>query len=214
MIRGVLFDMDGLMFDTEPKAKEIWQELGEETGHPVDQEFLLGLCGLNSESVARRFLERFGEDFDFDTYKAIHARRYEQYFRTHGVPVKSGLRTLLDYLRAHHIRMALATSSTRGRAMFCLEDTGLTDYFDQLVCGDMVTHSKPHPEIYERAAALLGLPPEDCFALEDSANGIRSAHAAGCKAVMVPDLIPPTPELLSLCFAQVNTLDEVIPLLK
>lgn len=214
MIRGVLFDMDGLMFDTEPIAKECWADLGSTYGCAMDEEFYLSLCGLNRRAVERRFKEKFGEGLDFAAYSDAQQRLLMQRYRERGVPLKPGLMALLRYLQERHIPAAVATSSGRERTEYCLTSTGVSPYLSAVLCGDMVKHGKPHPEIYERAAALLGLPPGSCLALEDSANGIRAAHAAGCRAVMVPDMIPPTPELLSLCFARLDSLDQVIPLLE
>ncbi len=214
MIRGVLFDMDGLMFDTEPIAKACWAELGSAYGCTMDEEFYRSLCGLNRKAVERRFKEKFGEGLDFASYSAAQQRLLLRRYREDGVPMKPGLMALLRFLQERHIPAAVATSSGRERTEVCLRSTGMEPYLSAVLCGDMVAQGKPHPEIYERAAALLGLPPGDCLALEDSANGIRSAHGAGCRAVMVPDMIPPTPELLSLCFAQVDSLEQVIPIIE
>lgn len=206
--------MDGLMLDTEKLLARYWMQAAHEAGFPMTLEHVLGIRSLAAIYAKPRLRGIFGEDFD---YEAIRARRREltaQHVAAHGIEAKPGLRELLDYARASGIRMALTTATDRERAGEYLRQVGVEGYFDAFVCGDMVQKGKPDPEIYLTAAAALGLDSGVCMALEDSPNGIRSAHAAGCKPVMVPDLSQPEEELKPLLYACVPSLSEVIPLLE
>ncbi len=206
--------MDGLMLDTEKLLARYWMQAAHEAGYPMTLEHVLGIRSLAAIYAKPRLKGIFGEDFD---YEKIRARRREltaQHVAEHGIEAKPGLHELLDYARAHGIKMALTTATDRERAGDYLRQVGVEEYFDAFVCGDMVQKGKPDPEIYLTAAAALGLDPAVCMALEDSPNGIRSAHAAGCRAVMVPDLSQPEEELKPLLFACVPTLHDVIALLE
>ena len=206
--------MDGLMLDTEKLLARYWMQAAHEAGYPMTLEHVLGIRSLAAIYAKPKLKGIFGEDFD---YEAIRARRREltaQHVAEHGIEAKPGLHELLDYAKAHGIKMALTTATDRERAGDYLHQVGVEGYFDAFVCGDMVQKGKPDPEIYLTAAAALGLDPKVCMALEDSPNGIRSARAAGCKAVMVPDLSQPEEELKPLLHACVPTLSDVIPLLR
>ena len=206
--------MDGLMLDTEKLLARYWMQAAHEAGFPMTLEHVLGIRSLAAIYAKPRLRGIFGEDFD---YEAIRARRRElttQHVAEHGIEAKPGLHELLDYAKAHGIKMALTTATDRERAGDYLRQVGVEGYFDAFVCGDMVQKGKPDPEIYLTAAKALALDPAVCMALEDSPNGIRSAFAAGCRAVMIPDLSQPEEELKPLLYACVPTLADVIPLLE
>ncbi len=214
MIQGVIFDMDGLMLDTEKLLAKYWMQAAREAGFPMELSHVLGIRSLAAIYAKPKLQGIFGEDFD---YEAIRSRRREltaAHIAAHGIEKKPGLDELLAYLKTHGYRIAVATATDRERTMTYLEQVGVAGYFDAFVCGDMVKQGKPNPEIYLTAAAALALPPDACMALEDSPNGIRSAHAAGCKAVMVPDQSAPEAELLPLLYGCVEHLAQVIALLK
>lgn len=214
MIQGVIFDMDGLMLDTEKLLAKYWMQAAQEAGFPMTLEHVLGIRSLAAVYAKPKLQGIFGENF---SYEAIRARRREltaAHLERFGIEKKPGLDALLDYLKSSGRKAAVATATDRKRTEAYLRQIGVYGYFDAFVCGDMVTKGKPDPEIYLTACKALGLPPERCMALEDSPNGIRSAHAAGCRAVMVPDLSEPEEELLPLLYACVPTLAEVIPLLE
>ena len=164
--------------------------------------------------MKRMFFERYGDDFPYDAFMRRKAELTDAWIGKNGVPVKPGLMELLRFLKRDGCRTAVATSTSRKHAADYLERTGAAPYFDRAVYGDMVEKSKPDPEIYLKAAAMLGAAPEDCMALEDSPNGIRSAHAAGMRTVMVPDLFEPDAELQRMISACVPTLSDVIGLLR
>ncbi len=213
MIRGVIFDMDGLMLDTEKLLARFWMQVAREAGFPMELEHVLGIRSLAAVYAKPKLQGIFGESFN---YEVIRARRREltaAHLASHGIETKAGLHELLSYLKESGRKIAVATATDRARTDDYLTQAGVHGYFDVFVCGDMVRKGKPDPEIYLTACRELGLAPEECMALEDSPNGIRSAHAAGCRAVMVPDLSAPDEELLPLLTACVPDLAQVIGLL-
>ncbi len=214
MIRGVVFDMDGLMLDTEKLLAKYWMQAAQEAGFPMELEHVLGIRSLSAIFAKPKLQGIFGEDFN---YEAIRARRREltaAHIAAHGITAKKGLHALLAYLKATGRKIAVATATDRERTDAYLAQAGVLSCFDAFVCGDMVKKGKPDPEIYLTACKELGLKPEECMALEDSPNGIRSAHDAGCIAVMVPDLSDPDEEVMPYLSACVEDLEKVIDLLK
>ena len=212
--QGVIFDMDGLMLDTEKLLAKFWMQAAHEAGFPMTFEQVLGIRSLAAVYAKPHLQGIFGADFD---YERIRARRREltaEYIEAHGIEKKPGLDTLLGYLKQTGRRIAVATATDRERTADFLGRIGVLDYFDTFICGDMVKLGKPDPEIYLTACSVLGLAPAVCMALEDSPNGIRSAHAAGCKAVMIPDLSQPDESLQRLLYACLPSLDGVITLLE
>ena len=213
MIRSVIFDMDGLMFDTERVARDGWIAVGKEDGYNVTVDFLDRVTGVNAVRVGEICREEFGADFQYETF---HLRVYDYMFRIFdrdGMPCKPGLRELLDYLAGHGIRAAVASSSSRSVVVDYLKRADIERYFDAVICGDMVQNSKPAPDIFLKAAELLETPPADCLVLEDSHNGVRAGYAAGMEVIMIPDLIPPTDELRRMADYILPTLSDVIPIL-
>ena len=189
MIKAVIFDMDGLILDTEKLLVKYWCQAANEAGFPMQREF--------------------GKDFD---YVSIRSRRMElmsQALERDGLQLKKGIRELLEYLKQSGIPSAVATATDYERAKAYLTRVGIFDSFDKIVCATMVESGKPAPDIYLYAAEQLGLPPCECMALEDSPNGVRSASAAGCVTVMVPDLTQPDEELSRLIFAKADSLLDV-----
>ncbi len=214
LTKGVIFDMDGLMLDTEKLLAKYWMQAAHEAGFPMELEHVLGIRSLAAVFAKPKLQQIFGETFD---YEAIRARRREltaKHLAEHGIETKPGLTELLAFLKASGRKIAVATATDRERTDLYLKQVGVHHYFDAFVCGDMVTKGKPDPEIYLTASRALGLAPEDCMALEDSPNGIRSAHAAGCKAVMIPDLSEPEKELFPLLYSHCAGLSGVIDLIR
>ena len=209
MIKAVIFDMDGLILDTEKLLVKYWCQAANEAGFPMQREH-----ALNIRSLARKFAipylqGEFGEDFD---YVSIRSRRMElmsQALERDGLQLKKGICELLEYLKQSGIPSAVATATDYERAKAYLTRVGIFDSFDKIVCATMVESGKPAPDIYLYAAEQLGLPPCECMALEDSPNGVRSAAAAGCVTVMVPDLTQPDEELSRLIFAKADSLFDV-----
>ncbi|MDD4715655.1 MAG: HAD family phosphatase [Oscillospiraceae bacterium] len=214
MIRGVAFDMDGLMFDTERLGLEAWEHVGRAQGFQMPRALWVSVFGMNGEDIRKTILSRLGENFDYDGHwKSIIAYINRQ-VESGGTPMKPGLKELLDYLKRNGYRFALASSTPRYRVEYYLKHAGVLDDFKTIVCGDMVRHGKPEPDIYLEATYQMGLQPEECMALEDAPRGILSAYRAGLRPVMIPDLIEPDEQTLSLLYKKLSTLHEVIPLLE
>ncbi len=214
MIQAVIFDMDGLMFDTEALAKKGWLIAGREMQLPITDEIVYRVVGMNAASVRKTCQEYFGPEFDYDGFRARVSDYMRRSLDEDGIPVKRGLPELLDYLKRNGCQTAVASSSPRATVEDYLRRAGMEGIFSALICGDMVARSKPAPDIFLRAAEVLGILPEDCLVLEDSSNGIRAAYAAGMKAIMVPDLIEPTAELRGMACAVCESLHGVIPFLE
>lgn len=213
MIEAVLFDMDGLMFDTERLWTEAWMATAKAVGLPVGLEVVAAMRGCNQAGCRRVCRELLGPDFDFDTYQGKASVVMDRLVDEQDLPQKPGLRDLLEELERRRLPAVVCTSTSRTVTEGYLERAGIRRFFKGLVCGDDVQRGKPDPEVFLKGAALAGLPPERCLVLEDSPNGIRAGAAAGCRAVMVPDLMEPTGELRTLAAAIVPDLFAVVPLL-
>ncbi len=214
MISGVIFDMDGLMTDTERLFLNSWCEIMKERGLPEHRDVVIHCIGLNHAATQSYVKEQLGEEFDYSGVMQQIGLRSRAYCDQYGVPVKDGLYTLLDALDAEGIPYVVATSTVRENAVRRLTSIGVYERLRGLVAGDMVKRGKPDPEIFIRAAELLSIPPEECVVLEDSPHGILAAYRAGCKPIMIPDLKKPNEATKSLLFDMVERLDDVIPVLK
>lgn len=206
---NVIFDMDGLMFDTERVFIEAWDYAGEKIGIGKAGYMVLKTLGMNITASYNVWNEEFGDRYNQEELRKYTKEFLQKYYSENKVPVKKGLYVLLDYLEQINCKMAVATSSPRWEVENHLKDANIYDYFVGIVCGDMIQNSKPDPEIYIRASEVLETKPEECFALEDSKNGILSAYRAGCKSIMVPDLWQPDEETLSCIVGKYNDLEEV-----
>ena len=190
-IGAVAFDMDGLMFDTEKLAHELWTAAGLKNGWEIRPEILMRLVGQSGPAGRRLMAEAYGTEFPYDAIRASRLDLEAAYFRDKEVPLKTGLLDLLSFFESKHVPMAVATSTARYRVMPLLRKAGIFGRFAFVICGDEVEKTKPDPEIYLKAAARLGVEPGSCLVLEDSLAGIAAAHAAGAIPVMIPDLVGP-----------------------
>lgn len=195
MIKGAVFDMDGLMFDSERLVYEIWQEAMNKRGFEYNLNIFKNTIGLRVDESERYYISLYGKDFEYKTLRQKCRETFFKRINNEGIPIKKGLFELLDFLKVNSIKMALATSTSTESAMQMIKLAGVYDYFDSFVCGDDVTNGKPHPEVFLTAGKKLGIAPENCVAFEDSINGIKSAFSAGMKTVMVPDFLQPTDEI-------------------
>ena len=208
-IKGAVFDMDGLMFDTENLTYQLQKQILNNDGFDFSIEHYKQTVGKRLADLLPLFQKFFGEDFDAEGFRQKCREAYIKYTDENGVPVKPGLNEILEKLKAEKIKIALATSTTSRSAKRTLKTAGVLDYFDEIVCAEDVEYGKPDPEPFLKAAEKLSLNPGKCLALEDSYNGIISAHSAGMITVMVPDLIEPTEEITALCDYIFKDLNEV-----
>lgn len=192
---AVVFDMDGVIFDSERLVLQCWNEVAELHGIGDMGSVCLKCTGLTVDASRSVMKEYFGEDFPYDTYKAEMSGLFHERYDGGRLPLKPGVVELLTFLKEHGKKVALASSTRSQVVKMELADAGIIGYFDEIICGDMVKHSKPAPDIFAKACECLRTEPARAFAVEDSHNGIRSAKSAGLRPVMVPDLVPPTEEM-------------------
>ena len=212
-IKGIIFDMDGLMIDTEKLLQRYWCQAANEFGYPMKKEHVLKIRSLSAKYAIPKLKEMLGEDFDYDKVRGRRLELMAEHVEKYGIEKKKGLDELLDYLREKKYKLAVATATDIDRTTAYLKAIGKLDFFQGIVCGGMVKNGKPEPDIYLRASETLELSPCQCMALEDSPNGILSAYRAGCIPVMIPDLDMPDTNTKALLYTCVKDLSEIIPLL-
>ena len=214
-IRGIVFDMDGLMFDTERLSVEGWKHAGRTLGVEVTTEMVTQTFGFDQKGTKQVWLQRLGQDEEkAERMYALRIAYQQDYIEHNGIPVKRGLRELLQYLKGKNYAITIASSSDEKKIRGYLEATGLSSYFGEIVGGNRIRRCKPYPDIYQLAAEVLRLPPGQCMALEDSIAGIRSAYAAGMVPVMIPDMAAPSEEIRQMAYAVLSSLEEVAGLLE
>jgi HAD superfamily hydrolase (TIGR01509 family) len=212
-VKAVVFDMDGLLVDTETVIFSAMQHAAAGIGGELPFTTFQRMVGLQDAASDRIVMDHFGEGFDLDAWsKAVRAHAHEQ--MAAGVALKAGVVEILDYLTAAGTPCAIATSSSLAAVQRNLRPGNLVDRFAALITKDVQTRGKPHPEPFLKAAEALGVAPADCLALEDSHNGVRSASSAGMMTIMVPDMLDPTEEMESLCVRIARDLHEVRELLE
>ena len=190
IIKGLIFDMDGLIFDSERIVQRAWNIVGEKLGY--GQEFgnhIYNTIGFNVNRREVYFRENVDKEFPMERFTIESRNAFHEIIKNEGVLIKRGAVELMDYAKEQGYKMAVATSSRREHAERLLKDNGIYQYFDAKVYGDMVKYSKPNPEIYLKACEGIEEEPKLCIALEDSPAGILSARAAGLTSVMIPDLV-------------------------
>lgn len=207
-VEAVIFDMDGLLLDTESVYRSAMVASAVAMGYDFPDDFCRSMVGTAEAEIHLMLQQRFGADFPiaglFTACEIEMARRLEA-----GVPVKAGAAELIGELAARKLPMAVATSTVRRIAEHHLHRVGLLEHFAAVCTREDVTRGKPHPDLFLAAAEKLGVRTERCLVLEDSYPGVRAAHASGAMAVMVPDMLPATDELRALCVAVVRDLHEV-----
>lgn len=213
-VEAILFDMDGLVLDTEKLYTRFWQEAARFFGYPMTKEQALGMRSLNRGAGLKKMQSYFGPDVDYERIRGKRIERMDAFVEKEGVELKPGIHELLLFLKQRGIKTAIATSSPIERTILYLTSVGLQNSFDELVSGYMVEKGKPEPDIYLYAAKKLGVEPSYCMVLEDSPAGILAAHRAGCLPVMVPDQDEPDEETKKLLYAKAENLERVIDLLK
>ncbi len=197
-LRAVVFDMDGVLIDSEPIIRAAAQLAAIELDHEVTDDFYASVIGLPGMQVERAFMQEFGAEFPLADYRQRFERRYHEQIKSRGLAAKPGISDLLDMLTERGVPIAVATSTRAGNAQSALAAAGLLSRLPVCVTGDQVQHGKPAPEIFLTAAARLGVPAHHCIAVEDSEVGARAAVAAGMCTLLVPDLKPPSSELAAM----------------
>ncbi|MBO6116425.1 MAG: HAD family phosphatase [Ruminococcus sp.] len=210
MIKGAVFDMDGLMIDTEKLYLLYWKKAAADFGYDMKDEHVYAIRSLARKYSIPMLKSFFGEDFPTEEVRARRTELINAHIEKNGIDLKKGLFELLNWLKDHGVKLAVATATPRERATLYLRKINALDLFDTVVCGDMIANGKPAPDIYLTAARELDLPPEQCAAFEDSPNGIKAAHAAGCHAIMIPDMTPPDDEITPLLSAVYPDLAQAI----
>jgi len=206
MLKAVLFDMDGLIMDTESITATMYNKAAAEKGFSVPYDLMAGCCGMGVENTCEKFKEHFGPDFDFYGLRERRLELQDAYLAEHGTPYKPGFFEMMEMLERYGIPKALATSTPVEKARLYLGET--IERFAAVVAGDMVKNCKPAPDIFLKAAQMLEISPEKCLVLEDSRSGIAAAHAAGMMSIVIPDLLPPTPTTRRYALRECATLLE------
>ena len=197
MKQGAIFDMDGLLFDTERMYRDSWKQSAQQFGLVHNPDFPRAVCG-SSGAHMREIISQYYPQIDAKAFADDCILRVERELETH-VPEKTGVRDILQYFKQHGVRVAVASSSKRATVLHNLKQADILSYFDAVVSGDQVTHGKPAPDIFLLAAQQIGCEPENCYVFEDGTNGIRAGAAAGCTTIMIPDLTQPNEQLEQLC---------------
>jgi len=206
-IDAVIFDMDGLMFDTEQMRLDAWQMVARQEGYPIPEALLIDCIGrttTDSEQLLNSALA--GTGFDYRRARGIRGGYIEKILADGGIPVKTGLNEILDAIDSLGLAMGVATSTLRAEALDMLTETGVVDRFGAIACGNEVANGKPAPDIFIMAAERLGVDVTRCIVLEDSENGVRAAAAAGCTPIVIPDIKPPSDEVLALAHRRFDSL--------
>ncbi len=196
--RCVVFDMDGVLFDSEKLVLQCWEQFGTLHGLSDVGTVCRKCLGTNYQTSKQKFLSYYGAEFPYDAYKKEVSALYWRCVEEGRLMLKPGVREILELLRQQACRVGIASSTRTEAVRRQLGMFGLERYFEQIIGGDMVQHSKPEPEIYLAACRALQTEPQDACAVEDSYHGIRAAYRAGMHPIMIPDLLPPTEEMTAL----------------
>lgn len=212
----IIFDMDGLMVDTEKLVIEAFNMGFIKRNIPVDMDFFLSLIGTTHFNIRDKFNEKYGNYFDYESefYPEFIEKKSELLFNTEpSVLRKKGLIELIKYAKQNGIKIVVASSTFRKDLLKILEYAEVLEYFDFTVCGDEVKKGKPNPEIFNKAVEKAGIPKENTIILEDSQNGLLAGHKAGIKTVFIKDLVTPIPEVLKTVWKQADSLLDVIDII-
>ncbi len=187
-VDAVIFDMDGVLIDSERISLKCYQEVLKDYEYEMDEKIYVKFIGRNVEGIKEALQEEFGKDFPFDEIYKKKSKLALEFTDKNGVKIKPGVHDLLDYLNNENYKIAVATSTRRQRALELLERAKIKEKVNYIVCGDQVENSKPNPEIFLRAAEGLNVKPHNCLVVEDSDAGITAAHAASMTGIHVPDM--------------------------
>lgn len=209
MIKAVIFDMDGVLIDTEKHYNAAWCEAARSAGFDFTSQHALLLRSLDARLASKLMKDIFGEGFDYFAIREVRRKLVAERLAKYGLEKKPGIDGLLAFLRKKGIKTAVATATPIELTYQHLERIGIKEKFDRIVSAKQVPNGKPAPDVYLYACEQINEKPQDCIAVEDSPNGIKSAYAAGCKPVMVPDLTPPDEEILPMLYGVAKTLADI-----
>lgn len=212
--QAAIFDMDGLLLDTERVCKGIFEEACASLSVPFLEDVYLDIIGRNAQGIEQVIRAGYGSDLDYPTLHNAWKVRYNAVVKHQAIPVKHGVIELLTWLKNNNIPTAVATSTQQDVAKIKLSLAGLDHYFDNLTTGCEVKNGKPDPEIYLLAANRLNISPQQCLAFEDSNNGVLSAVSANMQTFQIPDLVQPSAEILTLGHTVSHSLSDVLATLK
>ncbi|QUM80667.1 HAD family phosphatase [Moritella sp. 5] len=212
--QAAIFDMDGLLLDTERVCKGIFEEACASLSIPFLENVYLDIIGRNSQGIEKVIRAGYGSDLDYPVLHDAWRIRYNAVVKHQAIPVKDGVVELLTWLKNNNIPTAVATSTQQDVATIKLKLAGLDHFFDNLTTGCEVKNGKPDPEIYLLAAGRLNIQPEQCLAFEDSNNGVLSAVSANMQTFQIPDLVQPSAEVLTLGHTVSASLSDVLKILK
>ena len=198
MLKAVIFDVDGTLLDTERIYMQAWKDAAAELGYVITDELLRKTRAVNTKDATRIFETEIGNGFSYAKTRPIRVRIAEEVIHRESPILKPGVLELLDYLEQVGVRLAVASSTNTQTTKEHLASSGIADRFEAIVGGDMIVNGKPHPDIFLKAAELLGVDPADCMVVEDSPAGIRAGSAAGMQVVLVPDQAAITQEIIDL----------------
>ena len=209
MVQALIFDVDGTLLDTERIYMKAWKEAAAEMGYVMPDRVLQMTRAVNAKDAARIFEEEIGNGFSYTATRPIRVRIAEELIHRESPILKPGVLELLDFLKEKGIRLAVASSTNTQTTKEHLASSRILEPFEVVVGGDQIVNGKPHPDIFLRAAELLGAAPEMCVVVEDSPAGIKAGHAAGMKTVLVPDQAAITDEIIAMCDKVLKSLVEM-----
>jgi beta-phosphoglucomutase-like phosphatase (HAD superfamily) len=209
MLHAAIFDMDGLLFDTERLCCEAWRSVSSEAGYIMDDALFFSCVGRNTRDTRSIVMDACGSSFPFDDFDEKARVWMTESMKKNGPPEKPGIRILFDFLSSHSIPIALATSTSEKSARWMIERAGLDSYFSGWAFGSEVERGKPEPDIFQLALSRLNIAdPSTCVVFEDSPAGLSAAVSAGMKAVFVPDMIVPDETILEKIWKRIDSLDQ------
>jgi HAD superfamily hydrolase (TIGR01509 family) len=209
---AVIFDMDGLMLDTERPVIDLWFRAARSFGWEIHQEMVLRTIGVDEGTTRGFMLERYGKDFPYTAIRRELIRLIHESVEKEGIAHRPGLLTILDKLTALGVPFGVATSTDQKNALGKLEKAGIRDRFSVLTCGNEVSHGKPAPDIFLLAAQRLGQAPSSCIGFEDSIAGLQALATAKIRSVFIKDLLDPPAEVLDTVWRRCNDLAEAAEL--